>query len=468
MGFREKLLNSIKAIDFGDIYLRPSLSPVDPNEVDISTRFTRRIKIKIPIVSSPMDTVTEFDMAIAMALLGGIGVVHRNMPIDQQVDIVRRVKEYPPIRLRRIYVSIDDSCRYALEIMKNYAIRSIPVVNSDAKVIGYVYLYDIVNDREAMYRSVVGYVRSGEIYSVRDIEKARSSVIRGSMDVVAIVSHNGDYLGTLTLDDILLDVTPSLDENGYLLVAAAISPFDLSRAEKLDRYVDALVSDIAHFHNVNVIRASKELVKKISTDFVVGNIATYDAAIDVLTNIDRVDAFRVGLGRGSICTTPEVAGAYIPTLWGVAEVRDALEDQRVDIPIIADGGIRTGGDIVKALAVGASSAMVGYLLAGTDEASAPIIGIGDKLYKPYRGMASIGAMRRRFAVDRYSRVSKRVAEGVEGLVPYKGSVYNVVRDVVEAIRAGMGYAGAKSIEELWTKAIFISIKSREKPVDLYI
>ncbi|ADM27722.1 IMP dehydrogenase [Ignisphaera aggregans DSM 17230] len=467
MGFREKLSNAIRAIDFGDIYLRPSLSPVDPNEVDTSTRFTRNIRIKIPIVSSPMDTVTELDMAIAMALLGGIGVVHRNMSIDQQLDIVRKVKEHPPIRLRRIYVSIGDSCRYALEIMKSYGIRSIPVVDSDTKVVGYVYIHDVL-DRESMYKPVAMCMRSGEIYSVRDIERARDSVIRGSMDTVAIVSHNGDYLGTLTLDDALLDVTPSLDENGSLLVAAAISPYDFARAEKLDRYVDAFVSDVAHFHNINVIRASKELVKKISADFVAGNIATYDATIDVLTHIDRVDAFRVGLGGGSICTTPQVAGAYIPTLWGVAEVRDALEDQKVDIPIIADGGIRTGGDIVKALATGASSAMVGYLVAGTDEASAPIIAIGDNLYKPYRGMASIGAMKRRFAVDRYSRVSKRVAEGVEGLVPYRGSVYNVIQDVVEAIRAGMGYAGARTVEELWSKAIFISTRSKDKPVDLHI
>ncbi|MEM0250254.1 MAG: IMP dehydrogenase, partial [Desulfurococcaceae archaeon] len=207
-----------------------------------------------------------------------------------------------------------------------------------------------------------------------------------------------------------------------------------------------------------------KLVAEISTDFVAGNIGSEEAVKDTITVIEEVSGFRVGIGGGSICTTPEVTGAYAPTLWAVASVRDALEELGLDVPIIADGGIRTAGDVVKALAAGANTVMLGYMLAGTDEAASPLIAIGNEYYKLYRGMASRGAIERRFAVDRYARTGKRVPEGVEGLVPYKGSIYNVVRGLVEAVRAGLGYAGARNIKELWVKARFISSRRGERGI----
>ena len=196
-------------------------------------------------------------------------------------------------------------------------------------------------------------------------------------------------------------------------------------------------------------------MKEVSADFVAGNIASDKAVEDVTTWIERVDGFRVGLGGGSICTTPDVTGVYVPTLYAVALVRDAVDKLNLRVPVIADGGIRMYGDIVKVLAAGASVAMLGYMLAGTEEAPAPIISIGGAKYKPYRGMASEGAMKRRYAVDRYARVSKKMEEGIEGLVPYRGSVYMLVPRIVEAVKAGLGYVGARNIEELWRKARFI-------------
>ena len=213
---------------------------------------------------------------------------------------------------------------------------------------------------------------------------------------------------------------------------------------------------------MEVLKAARELVKNLSSNFVVGNIATANAVEDIVTTIERFDGLRVGLGGGSICTTPEVTGVYVPTLYAVAMVRDTIDRLNIRAPVIADGGLRAPSDIVKVLAAGASTAMLGYMLAGTDEASAPLITIGRERYKPYRGMASEGAMERRFAIDRYARVSKRVAEGVEGIVPYRGSVYTVISRAIEAIKAGFGYVGARNLEELWRKARFSIVERGDR------
>ena len=220
---------------------------------------------------------------------------------------------------------------------------------------------------------------------------------------------------------------------------------------------------MAHFHNDNVLSAMARIVNSLESDIVVGNIGTAEAVVDAVSRLERVDGFRVGIAGGNICTTSGVAGVASPTLYAVMEARRGLEQVGLDpweTPIIADGGIRGSGDAVKALAAGAAAVMAGYLLAGTDEASAPVIRVGDKLYKPYRGMASRGAMERRHAVDRYSRVAKKVEEGIEGLVPYKGSVRRVVEEFAEGLKAGLGYAGAASVRELWRVARFAEITSR--------
>lgn len=458
--FREKLINAIKTPNFDDIYILPSLAPVEPSQVDLTTMFTTNVSLKVPLVSSPMDTVTEVDMAVAMALLGGIGVIHRNMERERQLELVKRVKEHPAIRLRRTYVSVDDSCGRALDTLRALAIRNIPVVDNGVAV-GYIYVEDLMNCRNSG-EPIKGYIKSGKLFKMTEIRDASQALVKGQYDSLAITSQTGVYLGTLLYKDVIEDYTPALDAEGKLLVAAAVSPFDLERAKALDRHVDAIVSDVAHFHNVEVLKSAKKIVSETATDFIAGNIGSEQAVEDSLSIVERIAGFRVGIGGGSICTTPEVTGAYSPTLWAVATVRDALEKNRARIPVVADGGIRGPGDIVKALSAGASCVMLGYVLAGTDEASAPIISIGNTLYKPYRGMASRSAMERRYAVDRYARTNKKVPEGIEGLVQYKGSVYELARDLIEAIKAGMGYAGSRNIEELWIKAKFVITSKRRE------
>ena len=455
MGFKDKLVNAVRAPDFDEVYLVPSRSPVDPRLVDVSAYFARGVKVNIPIVSSPMDTVTGYQMAVAIALHGGVGVVHRNMSREEQLSIVRRVKEHPPIKLRELFAHHWEPCGRVLDMLRSVKARNMPVVGENGVFVGYVTMAKLMESCRDGSEPVHTFTEPGPSFKLSELNRARWEVVRGPWDSVAVLSHDGRLLGTLVYEDAVQETQPALDESGRLLVAAAISPFDLSRAKMLDGYVDALVSDVAHFHNDNVLRASRELVKEVSAKFIAGNIATADAALDTISTIERVDGFRVGLGGGTTCTTAIVAGAYVPTLMAVALVRDALSSEGVDVPIIADGGIRSPGDAVKALAVGADTVMLGYALAGTEEAEAPKVRIGDRVFKPYRGMASRGAMEKRFSIDRYSRASKMVEEGVEGLVPYRGPVASVIREFVEGIKAGLGYAGARSIRELWEKARLI-------------
>jgi len=464
VGFLERLGSAEKLYTFDDVYIVPGRAPVDPSEVDISTRFSRHVKVLIPISSSPMDTVTEYDMAVAMALMGGIGVIHRNMSREQQAEIASRVKSAPPVPTSRLYLTPDEECSRAYDELRSLGLRDAPVVSPDGRVVGHVRASSLKGCRG---RPVAELVEPPKAFDVRRAEEALNFLESGAADTVAIVVSEGAYVGTVTFDSSLNRVTPSLDPEGRLVVAAAVSPFDVERAKLLDRYVDAVVTDVAHFHNVEAMAAAKVMAKEVSADFVVGNIGTREAAVDALTIVERVDGFRVGIAGGSICTTSSVGGAYAPALWAVASVRDAADQHGADVPIIADGGIRSSGDIVKALAAGASSVMLGYLLAGTDEASAPLIRIGDRAYKPYRGMASRGAMERRFAVDRYTRASKRVAEGVEGVVEYRGSVMSVLADLVEGVKAGLGYAGALNIRELWEKARFGLAIPKQVPGELF-
>ena len=464
MGFLERLGSAEKLYTFDDVYIVPGRAPVDPSEVDISSRFSRHVKVLVPISSSPMDTVTEYDMAVAMALMGGIGVIHRNMSREQQAEIASRVKSAPPVPTSRLYLTPEEECSRAYDELRSLGLRDAPVVSPDGRVVGHVRASSLKGCRG---RPVAELVEPPKAFDVRRAEEALNFLESGAADTVAIVVSEGAYVGTVTFDSSLNRVTPSLDPEGRLVVAAAVSPFDVERAKLLDRYVDAVVTDVAHFHNVEAMAAAKVMAKEVSADFVVGNIGTREAAVDALTIVERVDGFRVGIAGGSICTTSSVGGAYAPTLWAVASVRDAADQHGADVPIIADGGIRSSGDIVKALAAGASSVMLGYLLAGTDEASAPLIRIGDRAYKPYRGMASRGAMERRFAVDRYTRASKRVAEGVEGVVEYRGSVLSVLADLAEGIRAGLGYAGASNIRELWEKARFGVAVPKQVPGELF-
>jgi IMP dehydrogenase len=453
--FRDKIYSPPYVNDLEELYLIPGASDVDPKSVDTSTNFSKNIKLRIPIASAPMDTVSEWKLAVAVALMGGIGVIHRNMPVEEQMSNLEKVKRHPPIPLEPLYLIAFEPCGRAIDLMKKRGVRVIPVVNNQGVFTGYARYSDLLESCRDWTEPLAKHVYPGKAYNLLSIEEAYKSIIRGETDLVAIIDEGGIVIGSITVDTVMEDILPATDPYGRLLVAAAVNPIDIDRALKLDKLSDALVSDVAHFHNREVLRASAALVKKISSDFIAGNIGTAEAALEAISAIDRVDGMRVGVGGGSICTTPNVAGVFSPTGWAVASVRDALEENNLRIPIIADGGLKSSSDIVKVLALGASSAMTGYLLAGTDEAPPEPIEVGGKIYKPYRGMASYTAMMKRHSIDRYTRVVKNIPEGVGSLVPYKGSTRSVLREIIGGIRISMGYVGAKNIEELWVKAMFV-------------
>ena len=343
--FVSKLDSARKVFTFRDFILLPGRSEVEPAEIDLTSNLTGKIKISVPLVSSPMDSVTEWKLALEMARLGGAGAIHRNMPIEKQVEQAKKVK--------------------------------------GAKV------------------------------------EARST-----------------------------------DDRGKPLVGASVSPLDRARCVALDRVVDFLVADGAHFRTSKVMDAAKKIIPDLSADFVAGNVGTRRAAFEILDELSRVDGFRAGIGSGSICITSEVTRVGAPTLFAVAEVAGAVAERKVRVPVIADGGIRGPGDAALAFAAGASTAMLGSMLAGTEEAPSDTVTRGGVRYKTHRGMASAAARRVRFAIDRYSVPAKGLDEGVEAYVPYAGRAEGVMAALENGLRAALGYAGAASVAEMWEKATF--------------
>ncbi len=455
--FADKLKSIDVAVTFRDIILVPGWTEVEPREVNVQSRASKRYKINIPFISSPMDMVTESEMAIALTRHGGLGVLHRNCPIEEQVEMARKVKRAEALVIKDI-VTIDPhkSIAYAIELMQKHNISGLPVVD-EGKITGILTGRDVrfadtnLSVQDLMTREVI---RAPEGIS---IEEAKERMHEHRIEKLPIVDEKDHLTGLITIKDILLRgrfPNAARDENGQLLCAAATSPFDLKRAEELDKYVDIIVIDVAHFHNSNVFSATKKITDNISADVIVGNIGTYKAAEDALTKLDKVAGFRVGIGSGSICTTSEYTKAGAPTLFATANVADAVKDMGADVPIIADGGVRNGGDVAVALAAGASAVMIGNLFARCKEAPGSLIAIGGRYYKQYRGMGSPSAMAKRFSLDRYGASSKGLSEGVEGWVPYKGETGAVVNELTSAVQAAMGYSGAANIPELWQKARF--------------
>ena len=448
-----------EAVSFDDVILLPGRSRVEPRQVDIRARFSRNTVLNIPLASAPMDTVSGWRLAATLALYGGIGVIHRNMSIEEQVRHVENVKRHPLINVQPVALHPAMDCCAAREALLSLELRDAPVVDSNGRLLGLARLSRLRSCRCGTPLQVLLEPHSG----ASSPAEALALLLDKGLDTVALVQDDGRFVGTVTREAVFRDYNPALDEEGRLLAAAAVSPFDEKRFRALDGVADVLVFDVAHFHNDNVMRAAARLASTASSDIVVGNIGTADAVVDAVTLIDKVDGLRVGIAGGNICTTSGVAGVAAPTLYAVMQAVEGLRQLGLTphkLPIIADGGVRGSGDAVKALAAGAYTVMAGYLLAGTEEAEAPVIRIGGEAFKPYRGMASRGAMEKRFAVDRYSRVAKKVEEGIEGLVPYKGPLYRVVVEFAEGVRAGLGYAGASSIPELWEKARFARITSR--------
>jgi IMP dehydrogenase len=456
-----------RALTFDDILLLPAYSEVLPRDADLSTQFSRRIGLKIPLVSAAMDTVTEARLAIAIAQEGGIGVIHKNLPIQAQADEVRRVKRYESgVVSDPITVDPDMPIRMVMEVSRRHRISGLPVVQGE-RVIG------IVTNRDLRFETRLDDpVRSimtpeERLVTVREgasLEEAQALMHAHRIERVLVVGGRGELRGLVTVKDFLKATEYPLaakDAQGKLRVAAAIgtgSDTDQRVEQLLDAGVDALVVDTAHGHSAGVlqkVRAIKESYPWV--DVIAGNIATAEAALALRDA--GADALKVGIGPGSICTTRIVAGVGVPQISAIADVAGVLEGS--GIPLIADGGIRFSGDVAKAIAAGASSVMMGSMFAGTEEAPGEVILYQGRSYKSYRGMGSLGAMKEG-AADRYfqdsaSSTEKLVPEGIEGRVPYKGSVVTIIEQLCGGIRASMGYCGCRDMHDMRTKARFVEI-----------
>jgi IMP dehydrogenase len=454
-------------LTFDDVLLQPRESDVLPSQADTSSLLTRDIPLAIPILSSAMDTVTEADMAIAMAHLGGIGVLHRNLEIDEQCAAARAVKRFESgMVVNPITMRPDQTLAEALELMRIHKISGIPVVESNGKIAGILTNRDVrfaeKPDQpvaELMTRENLATVSPGTSQ-----EEARRLLHQRRIEKLLVVDEAGLCVGLITVKDIEKSVASPFatkDREGRLRVAAATTVGDkgFERSEALiDAGVDCIVIDTAHGHNRDVAVAV-ERVKRQSNkvQVVAGNVATAEAA---RTLADAgADAIKVGIGPGSICTTRIVAGVGVPQLTAIIEAAGAASAKGV--PVIADGGIRNSGDIAKALAAGAATVMVGSLLAGTEEAPGEMFLYQGRSYKAYRGMGSVGAMARGSA-DRYFQQDikdqlKLVPEGIEGQVPYKGPVRDIVHQLVGGVKAAMGYTGSRTIAELQDRARFVRI-----------
>ncbi len=448
-----------EGLTYDDVLILPAYSDVLPRDVDVSSYFSRNIQLNIPIVSAAMDTVTQAKMAIAIAQEGGIGVLHKNMSIEDQANEVRKVKRAENgMILDPITLSEDALVKDALALMKEYSIGGIPVVNSNKELKGILTNRDLRFENNTE-RPVVEVMTSENLITVTefiDFEKAADILQKYRIEKLPVVDKSNRLVGLITYKDIIkVKSRPNAfkDGRGRLRAAAAVGiTFDTpDRAAALvEAGVDAIVIDTAHGHTEGVIKMTKLIKSNFKgIDLVVGNIATVQAARDLRDA--GADAVKVGIGPGSICTTRVIAGVGVPQLSAVYEV--ARELKGTGIPVIADGGIRYTGDIVKALVAGASTIMAGSLFAGVDESPGETIIFESRKFKAYRGMGSIEAMSKgskdRYYQDAEDDIKKLVPEGIVGRVPYKGMLSEVIHQMVGGLRAGMGYAGSKNIEALW-------------------
>jgi len=463
--FGEKLENAALAFNFEDLILLPGFSQVEPREIDLKTSFSKNIPINTPLVSSPMDTVTESEMAIALARHGGIGVVHRNCTAEEELEMVKTVKRAESFIIRDVVtIGKEATVGEAAETMRKHRISGLPVVEGN-KLIGIITGRDVrfanpsIRVEEAMTRDVV--VAGPDVTPEEAVELMR----KHRVEKLPVVDGEGRLIGLITYRDVALRgeyKDASRDSEGRLRVAAAVSPFDLDRARLLAKHADALVVDVAHFHNRNVIEATRILVRETGVDVVIGSLGTKQGVLDSVSRIEDAAGLRVGIGSGSVCTTTEITKAGAPTLFAVAQAADALEELGLKIPVIADGGVRSPGDVALAIALGASCAMLGYVLAGCKESPSPMTIINGKYFKLHRGMGSQSARQKRMALDRYATLAKEIPEGTEIWVPYRGDVASVIGEFTAGIRAAMGYAGASNIEELRRKARIARIVSRRE------
>jgi IMP dehydrogenase len=457
------------AVTFDDVLLKPKYSDILPSEVSVNSKFSRNIDVNIPLASAAMDTVTEHSLAIAIAQEGGIGVVHRNITPEEQADEVRKVKRsesgmiVDPITLPPNRPIAD-----ALAIMAEYRISGVPITDG-GKLVGILTNRDLRFEQNEK-RPIHEVMTPAPLITAPEgtsLEKAKEILQKDKIEKLPVVDDAGNLVGLITYKDIMKAIKypgASKDAMGRLRIAAAVGVGDeqVARAGALvDAGVDALVVDTAHGYTKSVIETTKRMVKEFpGVDIVAGNVAGADgcrALVDA-----GADGVKVGVGPGSTCTTRVVSGAGVPQITAIEAAAEAAHKDGV--PIIADGGVKYSGDIVKALAAGASTVMIGSLFAGTEESPGESILYEGRSYKVYRGMGSVGAMKSGRSRDRYfqspgTEIGKLVPEGIEGRVPYRGPLSSVVYQLIGGVRSGMGYVGAKDIPTLWETAEFIRVSS---------
>lgn len=464
------MIEQIKLMDgitFDDILLLPGKSYVLPREVDISTYLTPDIKLNIPLVSAAMDTVTEASMAIAIAREGGIGILHKNLTIEEQCGEVDKVKRSESGMIRNpITLTPDKTIGDALELMKKYRVSGIPVVENDQKLVGILTNRDLRFEPNRRLKVSALMTKENLITAPlgTTLEKAEKILQRYKIEKLPVVDKNGKLKGLITFKDIMKKKKHPLackDEHGRLRVGAAIGITidSMDRVEALSHAgSDVIVIDTAHGHSMGVIRAIKEIRKKFKyIQLIAGNIGTYEGALELINC--KVNAVKVGIGPGSICTTRVVAGVGVPQITAISEAYRAVKKK--GIPIIADGGVKQTGDIPKAIAAGADSIMLGGLFAGVDESPGEKILYEGRSFKLYRGMGSISAMKRgskdRYFQDTEDDLKKLVPEGVEGRVPYKGPLEDTIYQLVGGLRSAMGYCGTRDIKSLKRYGKFVKI-----------
>jgi IMP dehydrogenase len=455
------------ALTYDDVLIVPNYSEVLPTEVDLKTRFSRNITMNIPIASSAMDTVTESRTAIVMAQEGGIGVIHKNLSPDEQAFEVEKVKKYESgMILDPFTVSPEQSISALFDLMKKFKISGFPVIDTEKKLVGMITNRDLrfVTDVNKKVKDVMTAKNLVTAPEGTSFEKAREILQNHRVEKLPVVGTDGKLKGLITIKDIEKTIAfpnANKDKFGRLRVAAAcgVGEKELKRVEALLRaHVDALVIDTAHGHSKGVIEMVKA-IKKLNSgvDVVAGNVATAKACEDLISA--GVDGIKVGIGPGSICTTRVIAGIGVPQMQAIFDCRVPCE--KADVPFIADGGIKFSGDIMKALAGGASCVMIGSLFAGCEETPGEMVLYQGRAYKMYRGMGSMGAMERgskdRYGQSAVEEVSKLVPEGIEGQVPYRGSLSSNLFQLVGGVRAGMGYVGAASMKFLKERAKFMKI-----------
>ncbi len=450
-------------ITFDDVLLEPRYSEVMPSEVDVSSQLTRRIRLRIPMLSSPMDTVTESAMAIALAKEGGIGIIHKNMSIRRQTEEVLKVKRSANgIIPDPVTLNPEEPVSRASEVMDQHNVSGVPIVNQAGLLVGILTRRDLrfLEHPNRPISEVMTHENLVTAVGNVTLEEAERILTDKRVEKLLLIDEEGRLTGLITIKDIdMMKRFPNAckDAKGRLRVGAAIGVFDFERAESLIRQgVDLLVVDSAHGHTKNVIESVRELKRRWDIDVVAGNIATAAAAKDLIGA--GADAVKVGIGPGSICTTRVISGVGVPQITAISEVSEVAD--AAGVPTIADGGIRFSGDITKALAAGAHCVMIGGLFAGLAESPGKTILYQGRTFKAYRGMGSMGAMVKGSS-ERYrqsgSGGGKLVPEGVEGRVPFKGPLSDYVYQLVGGLRAGMGYLGARTIEEMRTEAQFIQV-----------